>query len=118
MYLSSLTRRWVLPGIFGAFALALLAGAMNPVFAAADCKNRGDLDKRFCDNNGDLVADTPTDPSKWLSPDTLIFSYTPVEDPAVYENVFTEFMAYLSKKTGKKVKWYGADSYAAQVAFT
>ena len=24
-------------------------------------------------------------------------------------------MAYLSKKTGKKVKWYGAESYAAQV---
>jgi len=38
-----------------------------------------------------------------------------VEDPSVYENVFTEFMAYLSKKTGKKVKWYGAESYAAQV---
>jgi phosphonate transport system substrate-binding protein len=48
-------------------------------------------------------------------PSTLIFSYTPVEDPAVYENVFVEFMDYLSKKTGKKVKWYGADSYAAQV---
>ncbi len=115
MYLSTITRRWMLPGIFGVFALAFLAGAMNPASAAADCKNRGDLDKRFCDNNGDLVADTPTDPSKWLNPNTLIFSYTPVEDPSVYENVFTEFMDYLSKKTGKKVKWYGADSYAAQV---
>ena len=83
--------------------------------ASAECKNRGDLDKRYCDDNGDLVADTPTDPSKWLDPDTLVFSYTPVEDPSVYENVFTEFMAYLSKKTGKKVKWYGADSYASQV---
>jgi len=113
MYLSSLTRRLMLPGIFGVFALALLAGAMNP--ASAACKNRGDLDKRFCDDNGDLVADTPSDPGKLLDPDTLVFSYTPVEDPAVYENVFTEFMAYLSKNTGKKVKWYGADSYAAQV---
>ena len=113
MYLPSFARRLMLQGIFGVFALAFLAGAMNP--ASAACKNRGDLDKRFCDNNRDLVADTPTDPSKLLNPDTLIFSYTPVEDPAVYENVFTEFMAYLSKKTGKKVKWYGADSYAAQV---
>ena len=81
---------------------------------AAECP-RGNLDKRYCDYDGDLVADTPADSSKWLSPDTLIFSYTPVEDPAVYENVFTEFMAYLGKLTGKKVKWYGADSYAAQV---
>jgi phosphonate transport system substrate-binding protein len=113
MYLSSLARRLMLPGIFGVFSLALLVGSMNP--ASAACKNRGDLDKRFCDDNGDLVADTPSDPRKLLNPDTLVFSYTPVEDPAVYENVFTEFMAYLAKKTGKKVKWYGADSYAAQV---
>ncbi|MDX2313124.1 MAG: PhnD/SsuA/transferrin family substrate-binding protein, partial [Gammaproteobacteria bacterium] len=83
--------------------------------AAAECKNRGNLDSRYCDDNGDMVADTPTDAGDLLDPDTLIFSYTPVEDPAVYENVFTEFMDYLSKKTGKKVKWYGAESYAAQV---
>ncbi len=113
MYLSSFTRRWMLPGIFGAFALALLAGAMNP--ASAACKNRGDLDVRYCDDDGDLVADTPTDPGQWIDPDTIIFSYTPVEDPSVYENVFTEFMDYLADKTGKKVKWYGAESYAAQV---
>jgi phosphonate transport system substrate-binding protein len=82
---------------------------------ADPCKNRGDLDARYCDNDRDLVADTPDDPSKWLDPDTLIFSYTPVEDPAVYENVFTEFMVYMAEVTGKKVKWYGAESYAAQV---
>ena len=82
---------------------------------ADDCKNRGDLDVRYCDDDGDLVADTPTDPKKWLDPKVLVFSYTPVEDPSVYENVFTEFMAYLSEKTGKKVQWYGAESYAAQV---
>lgn len=97
--------------IFALAATSLFgSGAM-----AAECKNRGDLDSRYCDDNGDLVADTPTDPSQLLDPDTLIFSYTPVEDPAVYENVFTGFMEYLSKKTGKKVKWYGAESYAAQV---
>ena len=83
--------------------------------ANAACMNRGDLDSRYCDENHDLVADTPTDSSEWLDPDTLIFSYTPVEDPSVYENVFTEFMAYLSEQTGKDVRWYGAESYAAQV---
>ncbi|MGE4617912.1 MAG: phosphate/phosphite/phosphonate ABC transporter substrate-binding protein [Gammaproteobacteria bacterium] len=109
----SLINRRSLSAVLGVFALSLAIGAINP--ASAACKNRGDLDVRFCDDDGDLVADTPTDSSKWVNPDTLIFSYTPVEDPSVYENVFTEFMDYLAKNTGKKVKWYGAESYAAQV---
>jgi phosphonate transport system substrate-binding protein len=94
--------------------LALVGVGLAAQPAKADCP-RGNLDVGFCDENGDLVADTPKDSSKWLDPDTLIFSYTPVEDPSVYENVFTEFMDYLAQKTGKKVKWYGAESYAAQV---
>lgn len=100
--------------ISGLAAIVFLLGTAG--FAAAECqKERGNLDVRYCDDDGDLVADTPTDKSQWLDPDTLVFSYTPVEDPSVYENVFTEFMDYLAEKTGKKVKWYGADSYAAQV---
>ena len=100
-------------GAVAGMALVGLLWAAAPA-NAAECP-RGDLDVGFCDTNGDLVADTPSDPSKLLDPDTLIFSYTPVEDPSVYENVFTEFMDYLAQKTGKKVKWYGAESYAAQV---
>lgn len=96
--------------IFALFSIIFLFSTL----AIADCK-RGTLDARFCDEDGDLVADTPTDPNAWLNPDTLIFSYTPVEDPSVYENVFTEFMDYLAANTGKKVRWYGAESYAAQV---
>lgn len=95
--------------------IALFAVAFSISVSAKDCSNRGDLDLRFCDENGDLVADTPADSSEWLDPRVLVFSYTPVEDPSVYENVFTEFMEYLSEKTGKRVRWYGAESYAAQV---
>ena len=115
MHETSLYRRLFVIGLAGLTAIAFMFGAVSPASAGSDCKNRGDLDVRYCDDDGDLVADTPTDPSKWLNPDTLIFSYTPVEDPSVYENVFTEFMAYMSEITGKKIKWYGAESYAAQV---
>ncbi len=97
------------------YAVILVLFAAASAANAAECENRGNLDVRFCDDDGDLVADTPKDSSEWLDPDTLIFSYTPVEDPSVYENVFTEFMTYLSNKTGKRVRWYGAESYAAQV---
>ncbi|MEE8515329.1 MAG: phosphate/phosphite/phosphonate ABC transporter substrate-binding protein, partial [Alphaproteobacteria bacterium] len=105
--------RALMIGLTGVMVMVIAAWAASS--ASAACKNRGNLDVRYCDENGDLVADTPKDSSKWLNPSTLIFSYTPVEDPSVYENVFAEFMTYLAKKTGKRVKWYGAESYAAQV---
>jgi phosphonate transport system substrate-binding protein len=44
-----------------------------------------------------------------------VFSYTPVEDPSVYENSFSELMDHLAKATGKKIRWFPAESYAAQV---
>jgi len=96
---------------------ALLAACMWSTGAPAQtaCAKRGDLDARYCDEDGDLVADQPKDPKAWQNPATLVFSYTPVEDPAVYENVFTDFMAHLSKVTGKRVRWFPAESYAAQV---
>ena len=98
-------------------AIAALAAAAVVAFdaRAQACSNRGDLDARFCDEDKNLVADAPKDPRQWQNPSTLVFSYTPVEDPAVYENVFEEFMAHLAKVTGKKVRWFPAESYAAQV---
>ncbi len=95
------------------FSIAFIVG-MNGTASAA-CKNRGDLDTIFCDEDGDLLADTPKSADKWLDPATLVFSYTAVEDPSVYENVFSELMEHITMKTGKKVKWYGPESYAAQV---
>src|SRR3954463_3485667 len=73
-------------------ALALAAFGFAATLATAqDCKSRGDLDANYCDDNGDMVADTPKDPKKLKTPSTLVFTYTPVEDPAVYEKVFKPF---------------------------
>jgi phosphonate transport system substrate-binding protein len=98
-----------------AVVVGLAAAALALESAAQACSNRGDLDARYCDENGDLIADQPKDARQWQNPSTLIFSYTPVEDPAVYENVFGEFMEHLAKVTGKRVRWFPAESYAAQV---
>jgi phosphonate transport system substrate-binding protein len=62
--------------LLAAGAVVLGAVAAN---AQQDCP-RGELDRRFCDRNGDLVADPPAD-GKFVNPPTLIFAYTPVEDP-------------------------------------
>lgn len=68
----------------------------------------------FVDADGDLMADIPTDPSEWLDPDTLIFSYTPVEDPSLYAEVWQDFLDHLSAVTGKQVQFFVVESYAAQ----
>ncbi|XYK79725.1 MAG: phosphate/phosphite/phosphonate ABC transporter substrate-binding protein [Labrenzia sp.] len=83
--------------------------------AADDCPNRGDLDVLYCDANGDMVADTPTDPSKLSNPDTLVFAYTPVEDPAVYEDIWEPFIQHLEKETGKDVQFFAVQSNSAEV---
>jgi phosphonate transport system substrate-binding protein len=94
-----------------------LIGLMWAAVAAAQgtCAKRGDLDARYCDEDGDLVADRPKDSKAWQNPSTLVFSYTPVEDPSVYENAFADFMTHLGKITGKRIRWFPAESYAAQV---
>ena len=96
------------------FAALLLAAVLAPA-QAQDCKNRGDLDPQYCDENGDLVADAPKDPKKFKNPSTLVFTYTPVEDPAVYEKIFKPFTEYLAQCTAKRVVFYQVQSNAAEI---
>lgn len=95
------------------FTAATIAAA--PVLAQENCSNRGDLDALYCDENRDLVADPPKDTRKFKNPSTLVFTYTPVEDPAVYENAFKPFTDYLSKCTAKRVVFYQVQSNAAEI---
>ncbi len=83
--------------------------------AAAACSNQGALDERYCDEDGDLIADTPTDASQLVDPDTLIFAYTPVEDPAVYKEAWKDFLDHLEAKTGKDVIFFPVQSNAAEI---
>ncbi|MEO8717764.1 MAG: phosphate/phosphite/phosphonate ABC transporter substrate-binding protein [Burkholderiales bacterium] len=98
------------PTFFAAVALLALAGPA----LAQDCPH-GALDARFCDADGDLVADTPKDASKLVDPPVLIFAYTPVEDPAVYAKVWDGFLAHMQKLTGKRVQFFPVQSNAAQI---
>ncbi len=73
------------------------------------------MDPRFKDADGDLIADAPTDPKDFVDPSTLVFAYTPVEDPAVYAKVWDGFIDHLAKVTGKKVQFFPVQSNAAQI---
>ncbi|MEN9269883.1 MAG: phosphate/phosphite/phosphonate ABC transporter substrate-binding protein [Thermostichales cyanobacterium HHBFW_bins_127] len=100
-----------LAALVGGASLALTATISQ---AQTDCP-RGTLDIRFCDRDGDLVADPPTNPREFVDPDTLVFAYTPVEDPAVYAEVWKEFLDHLSKVTGKRVQFFPVQNNAAQI---
>jgi phosphonate transport system substrate-binding protein len=96
--------------------VAAFAFAMTPLAQAqGDCSNRGKLDVMFCDEDFDLVADAPTDASQWVNPDTLIFAYTPVEDPAIYEDIWDPFLEHLAAVTGKQIRFFAVQSNSAQV---
>lgn len=100
-------------GVAAAAALTLSFGT-GAASAAENC-DRGTLDDAYCDRNLDLVADLPLDPSEWVDPSTLIFTYTPVEDPAVYANIWDGFVKHMSKITGKKVVFFPVQNNAAQL---
>jgi phosphonate transport system substrate-binding protein len=73
------------------------------------------LDPRFKDTDGDLLADTPSDPKDLIDPATLVFAYTPVEDPSVYAKVWDSFLRHMEKVTGKKVQFFPVQNNAAQI---
>ncbi len=103
----------VFPVLFTLISLLLLQLAAPQ--AAEQCANRGKLDVLYCDADGDLLADPPKDPKKLVNPDTLIFAYVPVEDPAVYITTFSDLLRHIERVTGKKTQYFGPQNYAAQI---
>lgn len=101
----------IIPGYFLKTVAVLLLMAVMVPSAMAEFK----LDSRYQDKDGDLIADIPSDRSQQVDPSVLIFAYTPVEDPAVYAEVWSDFLDHMSKLTGKKVQFFPVQSNAAQI---
>ena len=97
-----------------AFALFLFLGIS---FANAQdaCKNRGELDTLYCDEDGDLLADAPKDPRRLKDPETLFFTNSPLDDPAVFNKLLQPFVDHLAKCTGRKMRYYDVYSSAAAI---
>jgi phosphonate transport system substrate-binding protein len=98
-------------------AVALLAalaasGCAGPL--VEECP-RGDLDVRYCDRDGDMVADPAREPPVRLDPERLIFAYTPVEDPAQYRDVWAGFLEHMAREVGRDVLFFPVQSNAAQI---
>jgi len=100
-----------------AIAVAVAAATtLSPRAMAQDaCPGRGQLDASYCDADGDLVADLPRDPARQKDPSTLIFAYSPTENPAVYQHVYGPLMEHLGRCTGKRMAYFPVQSNTAQI---
>lgn len=98
-------------------AAAFLASALAAGVAQAQdvCKSRGELDTPYCDEDGDLLADPPKDPRRQKDPDTLFFTNSPFDDPAVFNKLMQPFVEHLAACTGRKVRFYDVYSSAAAI---
>ncbi|MBX9777791.1 MAG: phosphate/phosphite/phosphonate ABC transporter substrate-binding protein [Xanthobacteraceae bacterium] len=91
--------------ISSGWVLACVAVFLSATAASA-------LDARYTDADGDLVADTP---AKTVTPATLMFAYSPGEDPASYRTKWVGFLDHLEKSIGKPVRFFPAQSNTAQI---
>jgi phosphonate transport system substrate-binding protein len=74
------------------FLAALLICFFGHVAAQTTCANRGDLDVLYCDENRDLLADSPT-AAQQLKPATLMIGMISIAEsaePKVYEPFFAD----------------------------
>ena len=94
--------------------LLAAAATIAVTFTALPATAEFSLDSRYTDADGDLIADIPPVADQ-VDPGTLIFAYTPVEDPAVYAEVWAEFLNHVTEITGKKVQFFPVQSNAAQI---
>ena len=103
--------------------LAAIAGAVFAVFyyqnkdvpsvdtmkalksAVSEVDRFAKLDPAYADANGDLVADEPTDATKFVNPAELTFTTVVFDNPDQAEQIWKPFLDHLAKTTGKKVSY-------------
>ena len=96
-------------------ALAILALAAIPALGQDACRNRGELDTPFCDEDGDLLADAPRDARLLRDPETIFFTNSPLDDVGAFKKLMLPFVEHLEKCTAKKVRYYDVFSSAAAI---
>jgi phosphonate transport system substrate-binding protein len=59
----------------------------------------------YPDEDDDLVADSPSDPAKYIAPEVLMFSFVAGEVESVAQEDWQQLMAQLAEKTGREAKY-------------
>jgi phosphonate transport system substrate-binding protein len=73
------------------------------------------LHSQFKDEDGNLVADPPTDSNQWLDPPTLYFSYL-ADDQERYASTFTDLLTFIGERCARPVEFRRQGSPDEQLA--
>ena len=92
-----------------------LAASIPSGAQTSTCKHRGDLDEIYCDEDRNLTADAPTDPSKLKNPKTILLSYSPQEDTATYEKMWSPYVQFMTQCLGRPMRFLQVHSSAATI---
>ena len=98
--------------LFNIFTTLMLTTSL--LTQAEECP-RGSLSSQFCDRDGDMMADTPTDPKEWLDPYTLVFGNVPSQSFMFEHNARKALMKHIEKITGKRVEFFPYQTNAAEL---
>lgn len=79
-----------------------------------DC-NRGSLSRQFCDRDGDMLADAPTNPKEFVNPHTLVFGTVPSQSFIFDKEAKKALMRHIEKLTGKKVVFFPYQTNSAEL---
>lgn len=106
------------PAAFAMFSAILLAAILPAAPAAAQScprDERSELDERFCDANGDMTADAPKDTKLLKNPRSLLLTYSPQEDPATYEKMWSPYVSHMTQCTKLPMRFLQVHSSAASI---
>ncbi len=103
----------LLGGVLALLAWSVASGADADANA---CDPPSRLDPLYQDADCDLLADPPSNPASLRNPDTLVWAYTPIENPAIYASLFKPFTKHLESCLERQIVYYPVQSNAAQVS--
>lgn len=93
----------------------LLLGLFTLVSAETTQCSHGALSKQFCDQDGDMMADTPSNPKEWLDPYTLVFGNVPSQSFIFEKEAKRALMKHIEKVTGKHVEFFPYQTNSAEL---
>jgi phosphonate transport system substrate-binding protein len=84
-------------------------------FALSEDCYRGELSSQFCDRDGDMMADSPTNPKKLTDPYTLVFGMVPSQSFVFKKGSKEALRKHIEKVTGKRVEIFPYKTNSAEL---